>query len=267
MFYKSFYFLFFLNLIVVCCFAFTCPAVILIPVCAALFIFNVYLIFFNRFYFTDQKFSEFAIDDPYQVHSVFQNVKNKSSLKHIKLFKLKNFKDLNVLCFSRGQESCIALSPRFVESFSKKDLELLFTYFIKMSANGNLACLSLISACIFFIESVFRIMLSPWIFFIKKSYKTESFLWILFLKSLALIIQNLYLQVDTSFKNTKQSRDLAHLLWNLASLAQVCPPKIPTFFAPLCIINPLTHPRWAYAISLQPLIKKRFQAINLAWPS
>ena len=265
-FYKSFLFLFIFNLCFILPTWFLFKVQFLIPLFVFLSALNLFLIFSSFLYFTKQNFTAFPPDDPYSVSKIFENLKTDYKISNVQLLKTSNT-NYSIFYFSGGNKSFIVLSEKLLECFSKKDIRYLLSYPFQMIQTGDLFFLSLLSGFLFLIEKILYGLNYPLRLILRRPYKKEMFSLILLLKSCSFITKKLYRNLDKSFSNQKQDMEKQSLvLWKLHSLTKVCPPKMPFFTAPLFLTNPLTDSQWECYISLQPFIKERIEALNMAYP-
>ena len=267
-FYKSFLFLFGLN------FLFVLPVWLfldlryLVPVFVFLLILNLFLLFSAGFYLKRNfSFSAFVPEDPYGVHSIFEDLKNTYNLRDIQLLKIKH-KDCSFFCFCTGKKSFVILSEDLLESFSKRDIKLLLSYPFQMAKSGDLFFLTLLSGFLFLMEKLLYFSNYPLSFFKKDlAKKKENLFLFLVLGALSLMTRNIFYKVDKNvFLREQRGKEQALFLWRLDSVFTVNPPKVFPFMAPLFLTNPLTDLIWQGYISLQPLIKERIKRLTGVYP-
>lgn len=270
-FYKSFLFLFCLN------FLFICPVWLffdlrfLVPVFAFLFFLNLFLLFFNRFYFKKNfAFSFFAPEDAYGVHLIFEGLKTTYNLDNIQLLKVKHL-SCSFFYFNGWNKSFVALSEDLLEIFSKEDIRRLLCYPFQMEKSGDLFFLTLLSNFIFVIEFVIGKLLYylnyPLFLFRQKLVKKENLILVFVLRALSLMTKTIFYNLDKSLLSDKNENEkLAILLWRLHSLVKIKPPKVFPFMSPLFLTNPLTDLSWECYISLQPSIKERVESLGVSYP-
>lgn len=267
--YKSFLFLFTLNLCLLAPIWLFFHISFLVPAFVFLLSLNLFLVFFSPLHLKTTDFSVFVPDDPYTVSKIFENLKTVSNIKNVQLLKTKNQTDYSFFAFSSGRKSFLVLSENFLDCFSKEDVKLLLSYSLKMIQKGDLSFLSLLSNFLFLMEKILYILNYPFSFMTKKSAKKEkeNMVLILILKSLSFVTRKLYRNLDKSFTDQKkENKKWAYLIWKVDSLTTVCPPKKALFLAPLFLTNPLTHSQWKCYISLQPLIKDRVKSLGVMHP-
>ena len=259
-FYKSFLFLFVLNILLILPVWFFLNLRFLIPTAFACLLLDIFLLFFIGFYLRKKLvLSSFSPEDAYGIHKLFENLKTYYELKNIFLFKVREINSA-FFYFSALNKNYIVLSEDILESFSQEDKKYLLSYPFQKARSGDLLFLTVLSGFLFLAQKFLYFLNYPLSFFKKKAVAQNSLAFIL--KILSLMTRRIFYDRDKKLLPHGEGQGKqALLLWRLNSFTRLNPSSRPDFFAPLFLVNPLKEDS-----SLHPLIKDRIKALVGTYP-
>ena len=202
--------------------------------------------------------------DPWRVHTLLKEFKNKPSYVDFYISKAPSFFSLS---YGNRMKAYIVFSESLWESLSEKERSMLIHYHLYFIKEGWTILLTLLHSLLFGIEKFLFIFNLSRFISRKKREQSKNILFALLLKAIGLFTQKLFLQRDQEIAPSEdQKQTLALLLWKIQSLYQAQKYSFPLSLTPLLIGNPLTSPERGCYISLQPDIKVRVKALRGSYP-
>jgi len=208
--------------------------------------------------------THFSPKDPWQLTTMIHNLQTQFGVQKLSFYKTQ--KDLPYsICFGTPSQSYIIFSESLLDTFSKKELKLLVTYYLYMISNGGTFVLTFLSGVLYGVNLLLTFVTYPFKRFQKK--KSINWFMIFTCSVLSWWTKRLFLKSDVSFiKTEKEKKQWALFVWKIDSLYKLERRDIFIDTAPLCLTNPLTNIKWECYMSLHPQIRLRVKNLIHSYP-